>query len=83
MAHYLLVKSERVQAGKRVLVRDTVDGQIYGGTNARTLLGLPDGAGEIRVRPDKSKRFEVYVQSNASNRKVRKGEFVLYMKKRP
>lgn len=79
-AHYLLVKSEKVQDHKQVLVLDTTDGQVYGGPQARALLGLPNTPGDIRVRPDRTNRFKVFIQSTSTNRKLHIGDEVLYLK---
>lgn len=76
-AYYLLEKVEKVQAQKQVLVRDRKSGRVYGGAQARQLLGLPDR--EVRVRPDANPLYEIYVQSTSVNRKLLAGTKVLVL----
>lgn len=67
-AFYRLMKPEKVQPQKAVLVRDRKSGRVYGGGQARALLGLPDH--EVRVKPDENPLYEVYVQSTSINRRL-------------
>ena len=67
-AHYELVKPEKIQKYKKVLVRDKKSGVVYTGQHARDLLGLPDH--EVRVKPDENPKYRVFVQSTSLNRKL-------------
>lgn len=67
-AFYQLTKSELVQGNKTVAVRRKTDGAVFVGANARDLLGLP--ATSQRVRPAHNPEFDVFIQSNAVNRKL-------------
>lgn len=75
---YKLVKTEpKVQANKRIIIRDKTSGAVYEGAAARQMLALPT-AGTVRLAPDELGNFEVYIQSTSVNRKVDAGTRVLY-----
>lgn len=77
--YYELTQSERIQPGKKVLVQNKKSGHVYGGQQARDLLGLPDM--EVRVKPDGvNKDFRVLIQSTSSNRHMDPNTTVLIMK---
>lgn len=67
--HYSLNKTEKVQQNKDIVIRDTGNGAIYAGKNARTLLGLPT-VGEIKLAPGNLGKYEVFVRSTSNNRKL-------------
>jgi hypothetical protein len=73
-AFYQLVerkKPHKIQNYKQVCIRNTNDGKVYTGDNARNLLGLPDY--QVEVKPGNFKQFEVFIQSTSVNRKLNKG----------
>ena len=74
-AFYQLSKKETIQSGKQVMVRDKTTGEFYGGREARGLLGIPDY--EIRVAPTDHPKYDIFVQSTSSNRKLVPGTEVL------
>lgn len=77
-AFYQLTKTEKeVQSYKVLVVRDKFSGKIYGGQAARQLLGLPS-YGTVRLVPEKSGKFDVFIQSTSLNRKLVSGSIVLY-----
>lgn len=63
---YELTKSEKIQPQKRIVIMNKKTKKVYGGQDARNLLGLPDN--EVRVRPDFNPEFSVFVQSTSVNR---------------
>jgi len=63
------LKTEKVQPNKDLIIRDTNNGSMFGGNNARNLLGLPT-VGEIRLAPGNMGNYEVYVRSTSNNRKL-------------
>ena len=77
-AYYQLTKRETIQAGKHILVRDKVTQDVYGGQEARDLLGL--GKDTVNVTPSGNPRYEVYVQSKSVNRKLVPGTNLIYVK---
>jgi len=77
-AFYQLTKPEKeVQDYKLIAIRDKTTGAVYGGANARDLLGLPH-FGTVRVAPDDHGNYDIFIQSTSVNRKLVPGSFVLY-----
>lgn len=74
---YPLTKSEKIQGYKKIIVTEKGKTELYGGKQARALLGLPDH--ELRVRPGDHANFDIYVQSTSTNRKLLAGTKVVYM----
>lgn len=76
-AFYQLVKSEdKVQATKKICIRDKKSNAIYYGEAARQMLGLPK-YDDVRLKPDDLGNFDVFIQSTSVNRKVQKGSQIL------
>lgn len=75
---YELVKKERLQDEKMILVQ--FGHKYYAGTGsqARQLLGLPL-TGEIRIQPSADKNRVIFVQSKAPNRKLLAGQRVVIL----
>ena len=65
-AFYELVKPETVQEYKKVIIVDKVTGDVYGGPDARRILGLPNY--NVRVKPGDHGNWTIYVQSTSFNR---------------
>ena len=79
IVYYELTGTERIQPTKKVLVQNKKSGHVYGGQQARDLLGLPDM--EVRVKPDGvNKDYRVLIQSTSSNRHMDPNTTVLIMK---
>lgn len=76
-AFYQLSKPETVQGHKEICVVNKITKDVYSGTDARALLGLPDE--NIRVKPEQFGKFDVFVQSTSVNRKLVKGTSLLYL----
>lgn len=77
-AYYQLTKKETVQAAKQICVQDKVNGKVYGGIEARNLLGLPSH--EVKVAPDDNDKFTVFIQSTSINRKLVSGTNLIVLK---
>lgn len=77
-AYYQLVKTETVQGNKKFLIRDRDTKAVYGGADARRLLGVPDG--RCKLAPSASSKYDIFVQSSSVNRKLPVGTYVLYYK---
>lgn len=69
--YYQITKPETVQAYKQIIVQDKVTGKLYAGINARKLLSLPDY--EVKVQPSSYGKYNIFVQSHSSNRKLVRG----------
>lgn len=63
---YQLSKPEKIQAGKTLAVREKKTDRVFMGPQVRGLLNLPDA--EVRIHPDTNPQFDVFVQSNSTNR---------------
>lgn len=74
-AYYELTKPEPVQSYKEICVQNRLNGKVYGGTNARKMLGFPDT--EIRVSPGDHGDWRIFVQSTSFTRKLLKGTLLL------
>ncbi len=77
-AFYQLVKSEKVQHHKKIMLRERGNDAVYAGDDARHLLGLPDGL-DVNVRPGSHANWDIFVQSTSVNRKLLPGTQVAYL----
>jgi hypothetical protein len=71
--------SEKVQAEKQILVREKATGKLYGGPEARQLLGLPNNQ-EVRVRPGHNPDYDVFIQSTSVNRQLVLGTDIVVLR---
>lgn len=77
-AFYQLMKTEKnVQGYKKLLIRDKATSNIYGGDEARKLLGLPLNE-DVSVAPGNHANFDVFIQSTSVNRLIPRGTDVAY-----
>lgn len=74
-AYYQLIKKETVQGDKDILIYDKLKMALYGGDDARGLVGLPVGA-DAKVTPGDHANYEIFVQSTSVNRKLMVGQKV-------
>lgn len=77
-AYYQFTKKETIQGGKRVLIREKSTGDVYGGDEARELLGL-DRTG-IREKPDYNPDYDIFVQSTSPVRVLVPGTDVIVLR---
>lgn len=79
-AFYQLTKTEaRVSETKLIAIRNRTDGKIYSGIEARKLIGMPV-SGNARLHPGDHGNFDIFIQSESTNRKLVGGTGVLYWK---
>jgi hypothetical protein len=71
-AYYLLVKPEKVQADKSLLLMEKGKREVWGGDEARRLAGIPVGV-DVRVVPGNHAAYDVFVESRSHNRKLPRG----------
>lgn len=76
-AFYELMKTEKVQPQKQIVLRDKTSGKFYGGEGVREMLGLPQ-YGDVRLKPGKQGNYDVFVQSTSVNRKLVAGTELVY-----
>jgi peptidoglycan hydrolase-like protein with peptidoglycan-binding domain len=78
---YEFTKREKIQAGKEVVILDTETGDMFEGSAARDVLGLPHGTA-INLNPRDAgfdtRKYKVFVQSTSYNRKLIGGTTFLY-----
>ncbi len=75
-AYYQLMKDEKVQSYKQVLIMEKGKGTIWGGNEARDLIGLPYNA-DAKVSPGNHAGFDLFIQSSSVNRKLSRGTKLL------
>jgi uncharacterized protein YegL len=75
--YQLTGKRVLVQANKRILVLEKSTGLVYGGAEARALVGLPPNT-DARVKADANPDYIVLSQSTANNRKLLAGTKFVY-----
>ena len=79
-AFYQLCKTEpKVQANKRIAIRDKQSGTVFTGDAARRMLALPT-IGTVRLAPDELGEWDVFIQSTSVNRKLDANTQLLYWK---
>lgn len=79
-AFYQLCKTEpKVQANKRIAIRDKSTGTVFAGDAARQMLALPT-VGTVRLAPDELGEWDVFIQSTSVNRKLDPNTSLLYWK---
>jgi uncharacterized protein YegL len=67
-AYYELMKPETIQATKNVVIKHRKTHKLYQGKEAREVLSLP--AYDVRVNPESSPEWQIFVQSTSVNRKL-------------
>lgn len=76
-AYYQLSKSEKsVQSYKKILVRKKNESKIYGGEDARAVLGIPEGQ-DLKVKIANLGEWDIFVQSTSLNRLLVRGTDLL------
>lgn len=73
---YQLMKSEKVQPQKGVVITEKATGKIWGGQEARDLIGLPAGQ-HAKVTPGNHSKYEIFIESQSTNRKLPRGTKIL------
>jgi hypothetical protein len=77
-AYYQLTKRETdVQGYKQILIRHRATGRIFGGAEARKLIGLQVGV-DAKVEPGNHGDFEIYIESTSYNRILPRGAYMLH-----
>lgn len=77
---YELLKAEKIQPQKRLLVRNRKSGRVYAG-DVRGMLGLPNQ--EVRVKPEQNPEYQIFVQSTSTNRNLYEGSKLLVLTEDP
>jgi len=75
-AYYQLTKAEEIQPQKAVLVMEKGKKAVWGGSEARDLIGLPHGV-KAKVQVGNLSKWDVFTQSTSVNRKLVRGTRLL------
>lgn len=75
--YYELTKAEEVQANKDFLLLDTNTNAVYGGNQARALIGCPIGH-SFKIKPGNHAGYRIFIRSTSTNRKLVPGTKFLY-----
>lgn len=76
-AYYELLVPVKVQPQKQIVLLDRTTSNLYKGSEARRLLGLPSY--EVKVAPDHNRNFDIFIQSTSVNRKLLTGQRVVVL----
>ena len=80
-AFYQLTKTEnRVSHTKQVLVQDRTTQKIYAGKDARAMINLPSDR-VARLHPGDHSNYNIFIQSESTNRLLVEGTGVVYWEK--
>lgn len=74
--YYQLMKTEKVQPTKQVVLVDKNTKRVFGGPAARTAIGLDNSY--AKVTPGNHQNYEIFIQSASPNRKLPRGTKVLF-----
>lgn len=74
---YQFTKTELIQEGKEVVLRDKLTGDMYSGDKAREMIGLRPGE-RAKLKPVHLAEYDVFVQSTSYNRVLKAGTKFLY-----
>lgn len=70
MLYYELVKPEKVQDFKNIIIKDLATGRLYSGSieKVREVLNLPEG--DFKIAPTCSSKYKIFIRSTSWNRKL-------------
>lgn len=75
---YELTKTVTVQGTKEIVLMNRATGDLFTGTRARELLGLPLDDEDVKLRPTHLEEFIPFIQSTSNNRKLIGSTRLLY-----
>jgi von Willebrand factor type A domain len=75
---YELTKSEKVQGTKEIVLMARASGDLFTGTRARELLGLPLDDEDVKLAATHLAEYVPFIQSTSVNRKLVGGTRLLY-----
>jgi von Willebrand factor type A domain len=79
---YEMTKRENIQDYKKIAIWIPKDNHLYVGKagEMRSLLGLPQGSGTIRVGPGDHPDYKIFIESRSNNRNLFTGTELLVMR---
>lgn len=75
-SYYQFTKRELLRSGRTLLIREKGTNRIFGGADARAILGIPDG--EVHVTPGNHANYDLFMQSTSHNRALVRGTELYY-----
>jgi hypothetical protein len=75
---YELTKTVTVQGTKEIVLMHRTTGDLFTGSRARELLGLPTVDEDVKLRPTHLETYIPFIQSTSNNRKLIGGTRLLY-----
>jgi hypothetical protein len=75
---YEFTKTVDIQSYKEVIAQDRATGAIISGSEARKVLGIPEGNAHVRPTKEVLAKYVGFVQSTSVNRKLLRGTKFLY-----
>lgn len=78
--YYELVKSEKYENGKGVVLVHRKTREVFRGSECKALIGLTGTSTRVRPQPDKGGEYDIFIQSTSNNRYLPIGSRVLIFK---
>lgn len=78
MLYYQLVKPEKVQDYKNIILMDKSNNRLYTGDEVRDLLNIPETS--VNLNPTDSDKYLIFIRSTSWNRNLVNNTFVLLQK---
>lgn len=72
------MKPEKVQGSKKVLLVEKGKPEVWAGSQARQMIGLPIAA-DAKVEPGNHANYDIFVQSTSVNRKLPRGTKIIVL----
>lgn len=83
-AFYQLMKKEKraIESNKEILLQEKTTGRMFGGAEARELIGLPPKASfkTVKLEPGNHGDWDVFIQSHSNNRILPRGTKIAFRK---
>jgi hypothetical protein len=76
-AYYELTKPELIQGNKNILIMERGKDAVWGGNEARDLVGLPTDGTNAKVVPLNHATYRIFTESRSVNRKLVRGTSLL------
>lgn len=77
--YYQLTKTETIQANKKIIIHNKINGNTYTGDDAKSVLSLPIGQ-NFKLSPGNLGDWLIFIQSTSVNRKLIGGTRLVYYK---
>jgi hypothetical protein len=75
---YEFIKRVIIQEYKEIILQDKITGDFYSGSEARKIVGIPEGRVTLSPRQADLDKYNIFIQSTSYNRKLLAGTKFLY-----